>query len=86
MSHPTYRVLVGPYRIARKYAESMGWTSDEYVIVHRAHQLRSLDPATIGRIITLRLNAMSQRVCAEIIAEIAILRALWPVHVVTAAA
>ncbi len=80
-----YRVVVGPYRVARRYAASMGWSADEYVIVVRAHQLNGLDPARIGRIITLKTHAMGRRVMDEINDEIAQLRALWPVPVVAAA-
>ncbi len=80
-----YRVLVGPYRVARKYAMSMGWDPDEYVIVVRAHQLNGLDPARIGRIVKIKAHAMGKRIADEIDAEIDSLKALWPVPVVAAA-
>lgn len=84
MSHQ-YRVLVGPYRTARRYAESMGWDVHDYVIVVRAHQLMGLDPARIGRIITLKTHTMGKRVIDEINQEIGVLRALWPIPMVVAA-
>ncbi len=80
-----YRVLVGPYRIARRYAQSMGWSPDEFVIVTRAHQLNGLDPARIARIITLKVHALGKRIVDEIHEEINSLKALWPVPVVAAA-
>lgn len=84
MSHQ-FRVLVGPFRTARRYAQSMGWAPDEFIIVTRAHMLQGIDPARISRIITLRTNNLGQRVVEEINDEIAVLRALWPVPVVAAA-
>ncbi len=84
MSTRQYRVIAGPYRLARRYAVSKGWTEDEYVIVSRAHQLATMDPATIGKIITLRLHSLSARICAEIQQEIEKLRTLWPVPLMAA--
>lgn len=85
MNPRQYRVIAGPYRVARRYAASMGWADDEYVIVVRAHQLARMDPATIGRIVTVRLQAMGQRIAQEIQDEIDQLRALWPVPMIAAA-
>ncbi len=84
MNPRQYRVLVGPYRIARRYATSMGWSAENFVIVSRAHQLRQLDPATIASICTVRLGELSHRIRQEILAEVFALRALWPVPVAAA--
>lgn len=74
-----FQVIAGPYRYARRYAESMGWTADEYVIIVRGHQLATLDPARVAAIITVKLHTMGQRVVDDIREEIDRLRALWPV-------
>jgi hypothetical protein len=74
-----YRVIAGPYRIAKHYATSMGWTLDEIVIVSRGHQLANLDPALIASIVTVKLHDLSQRIVAEIQEEINRVKALWPV-------
>lgn len=76
-----YRVIAGPYRIAKRFARSKGWADDEIVIVSRAHQLASLDPALITGIVTVKLHALSRRIVEEIREEIARLRMLWPVPV-----
>lgn len=74
-----YRVIAGPYRIAKRYAQSMGWAMDEIVIVSRGHQLAGLDPALIVSIVTVELHDLGQRIVAEIQDEINRVRALWPV-------
>lgn len=79
------RVIAGPYRTARKYAASMGWADEEYLIVTRGHQLARLDPALIATIITVKLHVLSQRIVAEIRDEIDRLRTLWPVPTEAAA-
>jgi len=80
-----YRVIAGPYRIAKRYAQSRGWTEDEFIIVTRAHQLRGLDPALIASIIFVKFNDLGQRIVAEIREEIHLMRALWPVPMSAAA-
>jgi hypothetical protein len=74
-----YRVIAGPYRTAKRYAESMGWALDEIVIVSRGHQLASLDPALIASIVTVKLHDLGHRFVAEIQEEINRVKALWPV-------
>lgn len=83
--HRKYRVIAGPYRTARRYAESHGWSSDEYIIVTRGHQLARLDPALILAIITVELHTMAQRVVEGISREIESIRALWPIRTLVAA-
>lgn len=73
-----FRVIAGPYRVARRYALSQGWTEDEVMIVTRGHQLASLDPNLIASIITVKLHTMGFRVITEIRDEIERIRALWP--------
>jgi uncharacterized small protein (DUF1192 family) len=80
-----YRVIAGPYRLAKRYAQSMGWDEDEFVIVTRGHQLARLDPALILSIVTVKLHELSQRIVADIQEEINRLRALWPVPTLAAA-
>jgi hypothetical protein len=79
MNERKYRVIAGPYRIARRYAESMGWAEDQYIIVTRGHQLACLDPALILSIITVKLHTMALRVMTEIHDEIERVKILWPV-------
>jgi hypothetical protein len=79
-----YRVIAGPYRVARRYAQRQGWSPDEYVIVCRGHQLAALDPAMIAEIIMVKLHDLGQRVLAEIHEEIARVKTLWPVQTVAA--
>jgi hypothetical protein len=74
-----YRVIAGPYRMAKRYAQSMGWSMDEIVIVSRGHQLASLDPALIASIVTVKLHDLGHRIVAEIQEEINRVKALWPV-------
>jgi len=80
-----YRVIAGPHRIARRYAERRGWAPDEYIIVVRGHQLAKLDPALIAAIITVKLHTMAKKIIEEIQDEIDRVRALWPVPTETAA-
>lgn len=79
------RVIAGPYRVARKYAASMGWADDSYLIVTRGHQLATLDPALIASIVTVKLHTLGQRIVEEIREEIERLRTLWPVPTTAAA-
>jgi hypothetical protein len=72
-------VIAGPHRVAKRYAQSRGLPEDEFVIVSRAHQLAKLDPALILRIITVKLDALGERVRDEIEREIASMSVLWPV-------
>lgn len=80
-----FRVIAGPYRVARKYALSQGWSEDEVMIVTRGHQLANLDPNLIASIITVKLHTMGARIFTEIRVEIDRIRALWP-HVRAVAA
>lgn len=80
-----YRVIAGPYRIAKHFAASKGWAEDEVIIVSRGHQLANLDPALITSIITVRLHELGRRIVADIKEEIARVHALWPVPVEAAA-
>lgn len=80
-----YRVIAGPYRLARKYAESRGWSEDEYIIVTRGHQLARLDPALVAAIFTVKLHHFATRVAVEIKDEIERMRALWSVPMLDAA-
>ncbi len=82
--HRKYRVIAGPYRIARRFAQSQGWSEDAYVIVSRGHQLAKLDPALIGEIMVIKLDTLADRIRLDIIAEIQQLRSLWPVRVAAA--
>ncbi len=79
-----YRVIAGPYRVARRFAQSQGWDEDDYVIVSRGHQLARLDPALIGEIVVVKLHDLGERIKAEIVQEIQQLRSLWPVRVAAA--
>lgn len=79
------RVIAGPYRVARKYAASMGWSGDTYMIVTRGHQLAGLDPALIASIVTVKLHTLGERIVAEIREEIERVRSLWPVPTSAAA-
>lgn len=84
MNHQ-FRVVAGPYRIARKYAESMGWSEDDYIIVSRGHKLAALDPAMIASIVIVALHTMAARIMSDIVSEIDRVRAIWPVPVSAAA-
>lgn len=79
------RVVAGPYRLAKRYAESMGWAAEEFLIVTRAHMLAQLDPALIAAIVEVRLNNLGDRISTEIRQEIDRLRTLWPVPTAAAA-
>lgn len=81
----TFHVIAGPYRVARRYAQSMGWAEDDYVIVVRGHQLARLDPARIAAIVTVKLNDLGQKAVTEFLDEIERLRSLWPVPLQAAA-
>lgn len=81
-----FRVIAGPYRVARKYALAQGWKDEDVMIVCRGHQLAGLDPALIASIITVKLHTMGARVINEIRDEIDNIHALWPqIHTVAAA-
>lgn len=80
-----YRVIAGPYRIAHRYAQTMGWAENEFVIVVRGHQLARLDPAQISAIITIKLHTMAARVITDLRDAIDQVRTLWPVPMQTAA-
>lgn len=80
-----YRVIAGPYRIAKRYAQSRGWAEDEVIIVTRGHQLARLDPALIVSIVTVKLHTMGARIVDEIQLEIARVSALWPALTLAAA-
>jgi hypothetical protein len=73
-----FRVIAGPYRVARKYALSQGWPEDEIMIVTRGHQLANLDPALIASIITVKLHTMGARIITELRDEIERICTLWP--------
>ena len=73
------RVLAGPHRLARRYAERKGWAEDSYIIVTRSHQLARLDPALMVSIVMVKLNALGERVAAEIREELSVIRALWTI-------
>jgi hypothetical protein len=77
--HGSIRVICGPYRLARRYAERRGWVDDQFIIVTRAHQLARLDPALIKEILVVRLHALGQAIMGQIHEEIDLVRALWPV-------
>lgn len=79
MSASKFHVITGPYRTARRYAESMGWPPEHYVIVVRGHQLSNLDPARIASIISVKMHTLGQRVASEIVDEINRLHTLWSV-------
>ncbi len=70
------RVVAGPYRLAKRYAESQGW--DSYVIVTRGHQLAALDPELIEDIVFMRARELGDRIFKEIVHEFHKIRALWP--------
>lgn len=78
------RVIAGPYRTARRYAERRGWADDDYLIVCRGHQLARLDPALIGEIIVIRLAELGTRIQAEIVEQIQVVKSLWPVRIAAA--
>lgn len=80
-----YHVIAGPYRIAKRYAATRGWTEDEVIIVTRGHQLARLDPALIASIVTVKLHTMGQKVITEVQDEIARVKVLWPVPTLAAA-
>lgn len=80
-----YRVIAGPYRVAKRYAESRNWRDDEVVIVTRGHQLAKLNPADIAAIVTVKLHVLGARVADEITDETHRIQSLWPVRVLAAA-
>lgn len=80
-----YRVIAGPYSVARKYALSHGWSEDEVFIITRGHQLATLDPALIVSIVTIKLHTMGERIMREIEQQIDAIRVLWPVDHLAAA-
>lgn len=82
--NPRYHVIAGPYRMAKKYAASRGWSDDEIIIVTRGHQLAQLDPALIVSIVTVKLHQLGVRIIAEIREEIERVRVLWPVPMMAA--
>jgi hypothetical protein len=79
------KVVVGPYRAAKRYAQSRGWSEEEYVVVTRGHQLARLDPAKLATIFTVKINGLGQRAVGELREEADRLKALWPVPILTAA-
>lgn len=79
MSTGKLRVLVGPHRLARRYAERHGWAEDTYIIVTRSHQLARLDPALVISIVMVKLHALGERFAAELRQEIMDMRALWTI-------
>lgn len=78
-------VLVGPARLAHRYAQRRGWSEDGYLIVTRAHQLARLDPELIFSIVCVRLEALGEKVMIELRREIDRIRMLWPVPALAAA-
>lgn len=80
-----YRVIAGPYSVARKYALAQGWAEGEVMIVTRGHQLASLNPALIASIVTVKLHTLSERIRHEIEYQIDAIRVLWPVEALAAA-
>lgn len=78
-------ILIGPPRLARRYAQRCGWSEDIYLIVSRAHQLAQLDPALIFSIVCIRLEALGNKIMDEMRREIDAIRCLYPVPAVAAA-
>lgn len=78
-------VLIGPPRLARRYAQRCGWGEDTYLIVSRAHQLALLDPELIFSIVCINLDVLGRRITDEMRREIDRIRVLWPVPAVAAA-
>ena len=85
MNKKPYRVIVGPYRAAMRYAKRRNWADDDIVIICRGHQLAGLDPAHMIGIITVGTQKFSSRVLFELRQEVRRITALWPVPVVAAA-
>ena len=81
----TYKVVVGPYRVAQRYAQRAGWLEDDVVIITRGHQLAAMDPALISQIVTVKLHALGKRVADDLAEETARITSLWPVNVQVAA-
>lgn len=71
------RVLAGPHRLARRYAERHDWAEDTYIIVTRSHQLARLDPALMISITAVSLHALGERIAREITEELMSIKALW---------
>lgn len=70
------RVLVGPYRAARRFAALKGLEEHEYMIVTRAHQLAKLDPMLVRSIV--RLPGLAERFAQEIREEVDRITVLFP--------
>lgn len=85
VSQRQYQVIAGPYRVARRYAASLGLSEDQYLIVTRGHQLARLDPAMIASIVTVKLSTLTTNIMQEIHDEIDRLQVLWPVPITAAA-
>lgn len=80
-----FRVVVGPYQAARRWAVKQGLHEDEIVIVTRGHQLAALDPALILQIIAVKIHQLGEKILDEIRLEVDRVRALWPVETVLGA-
>lgn len=79
------RVVVGPHRLARRYAQRHGWAEETYLIITRAHQLARLDPALVASIVMVKLHHLGQRIAEEIHDEVMRIKTLWPVPTQAAA-
>lgn len=79
------RVIVGPYHLAKRYAERFNFHGEDVIIVTRGHQLAKLNPADIAGIITVRLNALGARIARDIAEETRRIRSLWPITIQAAA-
>lgn len=73
------RVLAGPARLARRYAERQGWPEESYLIITRGHQLARLDPARVTVIVMVKLAQLGKTIAEEITEEVALIKALWSV-------
>ena len=74
---PKHNVVIGPRRLALRYARRRGWLPEDVIVVTSHHELHMIDPPLIKRIIVL-----GRRVIGAMLHEIQALRRLWPIRVV----
>lgn len=71
------RVIIGPIAVARAYATRKRWEADEVKFVTCPDDLRSLDPAGIERILTMRTRALGKDVHVALLDEVSTMRRLY---------
>jgi len=71
-----HNVVIGPYRLAKRFARRRGWNLQDVIVVSTAAALHVIDPPTINKIVVL-----GRRLTRSLFEEIESLRALWHIRI-----